>query len=84
MVEINKDVQFLNFLENGEFYVMYLDPAGVVQKLYATSCVDLIDFMREHIQYESGDGVNITICTKEMSNAVICNHDGQIFVIKDS
>ena len=57
---------------------MYLDPRDVIERLYVTCCDDIISFMKERVDYEHGEGVDIAICTKEIANAVICNHDGQI------
>ncbi|MBQ5851726.1 MAG: hypothetical protein IIW54_13080 [Lachnospiraceae bacterium] len=82
-LEVNEEVYSLEFFQqNDEFYVMYLDPRGVIEKLYVTRCDDIISFMRERVDYEQGEGVDIAICTKEIANAVICNHDGQIFMLK--
>lgn len=61
---------------------MYLDPRGVVKKLYISCCADMIDFMKERIDYAHGDGIDIAICPKDVCNAVVCNHDGQIFILK--
>ena len=83
-LEVNDKVYVSNFFkQNKEFYVMYLDPIGVIKRLYITNCDDIISFMKERINYEYGDGIDIAICTKEINNAVICNHDGQIFMLKD-
>lgn len=62
---------------------MYLDPGGVIKRLYITGRDEIIGFMRTHIDYEHGEGVDIAICTKEISNAVICNHDGQVFLLEE-
>lgn len=61
---------------------MYLDPKGVVERLYFTHRDDIVSFMKERVSYEYGAGVDIAICTKDITNAVICNHDGQVFVLK--
>lgn len=83
-VEVNEKVYALKFFEkNKEFYVMYLDPMGVINRLYDVCCDDIVEFMKEHIDYEFMEGIDIAICTKEVDNAVICNHDGQIFLIKE-
>lgn len=55
---------------------------GVINKLYITCCNDIIQFMKERINYEHGDGVDIAICTKNINNALICNHDGQVFQLR--
>ncbi len=82
-IKVNEKVYSLEFFEkNNEFYVMYLDPRGVIKKLYSTCRDDIVGFMKDRINYEYGEGVDIAICTKEISNAVICNHDGQIFILK--
>lgn len=83
-IEINENVYLLkHFWQNDEFYVMYLDPGGLIYKLYITCCDDILSFMKKRINYKYGEGVDITICTKEMNNAVICNHDGQVFILKN-
>lgn len=82
-IEVDERVYSLEFFQQyEEFYVMYLDPQGLVEKLYNTYRRDIIDFMKERISYEYGEGVDIAICTKQIDNAVICNHDGQIFILK--
>lgn len=70
------------FRQRDEFYVMYLDPRGVIKKLYRTCGEDIVGFMKEYIDGERGDGVDIVICTDDICNAVVCNHDGQIFVLE--
>ena len=83
-IEVNEKVYSLKLLqENEEFYVLYLDPVGVIKKLYITCYDDIICFMKERINYEHGDGVDIAICTKKINNALICNHDGQVFLLKE-
>ena len=84
-LEVNEKVYSLKFFhQNDEFYVMYLDPRGVVERLYVTRCDDIVSFMKERVNYEYGEGIDIAICTKEIDDAVICNHDGQIFRLKVS
>ena len=83
LLEVNKKVySFKFFQQDVEFYVMYLDPRGVIERLYVTRCDDIVSFMKERVNYEYGEGVDIAICTKKIDNAVICNHDGQIFMLK--
>lgn len=83
-IEINERVYSSNFFHfYDEFYVIYLDPNGLINHLYITCCQDIIKFMKAHINFEHGDGVDLAVCTKEICNAVICNHDGQIFVLKE-
>ncbi|MBQ5560608.1 MAG: hypothetical protein IIT46_12685 [Lachnospiraceae bacterium] len=82
-VEVDERVYLLDFfLENEDFYVIYLDPGGVVERLYKTCREDIINFMKEHINFKYGEGVDIAICTRMIDNAVVCNHDGQIFILK--
>lgn len=82
-IEVDERVYSLEFFQQyEEFYVMYLDPQGFVKKLYNTCRKDIIDFMKKRISYEYGEGVDIAICSKHFDNAVICNHDGQIFILK--
>lgn len=82
-IEVNEQVYSLEFFQrNDEFYVMYLDPQEVIKKLYITCRNDIVHFMKTHINYKYGDGIDIVICTKEINNAVVCNHDGQIFILK--
>lgn len=71
------------FTNNQEFYVLFLDPRGIIERLYITSCSDIMHFMKEHINIEYGEGVDIAICTKKIDNALICNHDGQIFLLNE-
>lgn len=82
-LEVNENVYSLEFFqENEEFYVMYLAPGGVIERLYVTNCDDIVAFMRERVDYEHGEGIDLAVCTKEIANVVICNHDGQIFMLK--
>lgn len=82
-IEINETIYSSDFFkDNDEFYVLYLDPRGVIKRLYNTCRNEIVGFMKDHIDYEEGEGIDIAICTKEFNNAVICNHDGQIFILK--
>lgn len=83
-LEVNEDIYSSDFFkENDEFYVLYLDPAGKMKKLYITKSDDIFNFMKERINYNYGEGADIAICTKSIDNAIICNHDGQIFLLSD-
>ena len=82
-LEVNKRFTLLNFFnKTSSFYVMYLDPRGVIERLYVTRCDDIVSFMKERVNYEYGEGVDIAYLHKKIDNAVICNHDGQIFMLK--
>ncbi len=81
-IEVNEDIYNCNFLKkHKEFYVLYLDPAGIVKRLFLTQCTEIIIFMKERINYAHCEGVDIAICTTQFDNAVICNHDGQVFLL---
>ena len=81
-IEVNEKIYSSEFFrQNDEFYVMYLDPRGVIERLYVTHSDDIVGFMKERVSYECGDGVDIAVCTKDITNVVICNHNGQIFVL---
>ena len=83
-IEVNEKIYSSNFFQQyDEFYVMYLDPQGLVERLWVTGCQDIVSFMKDRVSYEYGDGVDMAICTKEINNAVICNHDGQVFMLKE-
>lgn len=80
--EVNEDIYNEDFFKRyEEFYVIYLDPVGIIKKLYISTCEEIIAFMKEHINYEHSEGVDIAICTKQIDNAVICSHDGQVFLL---
>lgn len=82
-IEVNEKIYSSRFFsQNDAFFVMYLDPRGVIQRLYFTPRADIIAFMKEHINYKHGDGIDIAICPKDIRNAVVCNHDGQIFYLQ--
>ena len=81
-IELNEDIyneDFFNIYE--EFYVMYLDPAEIIKRLYLSTCEEIVTFMKEYINCRYSEGVDIAICTKQINNAVICNHDGQVFLL---
>lgn len=81
-IEVNETIYDSDFFEkNSNVYVIYLDPCGKIIRLYSTSCEDIVDFMKEYVNYEHGEGVDIAICTMEIDNAVVCNHDGQIYLL---
>ncbi len=81
-IEVNEDIYNCNlFKRHQEFYVLYLDPAGIVKKLFLTQCTEIINFMKEHINYAHCEGIDIAICPAQFNNAVICNHDGQVFLL---
>ena len=81
-IELNEDIYnevFFNLFE--EFYVMYLDPAGIIKSLYISGREEIVAFTKERINYRHSEGIDIAICTKQINNAVICNHDGQVFLL---
>ena len=81
--EINEDVYSKGILiNNNEFYVMYIDPWGDIKRLFITARDQIMRFMKERINYEHGDGVDMVICNKDISNAIVCNHDGQVYELK--
>ena len=43
-----------------EFYVLYLDPAGIVKKLFLAQYTEIINFMKEHINYAHCEGMTTT------------------------
>lgn len=83
-IEVNETIYDLDFFEkHSSFYVMYLDPCGKIIRLYNTLREDIVHFMKERINYEYGEGADIAICTMQIDNAVICNHDGQVYLLSD-
>jgi len=69
-------------INNTLFYLLYEHPVlSYKNKLLTVSKKDLIDFLKCRINQEHKIGLDITICTLDFTSAIICNHDGDIFLI---
>lgn len=82
-IELNEDIYnedfFLKCMKH--FMLCILTLAGVIKRLYISKREEILTFMKERINYRHSEGVDIAICTIRIDNAVICNHDGQVFLL---
>lgn len=68
--------------KNEDFYILYIHPIHeYMNKLFETKVDVLIEFMKKYINYERGDGIDIVIATKDFNELIVCNHDGEIFLL---
>lgn len=64
----------------GEHYVLYQHP--VVRRfdqLSLASMPEIEHFLRTWMDPERMRGLDMTICPKDLSSALMCNHDGDLF-----
>jgi hypothetical protein len=81
-VELNSFVD--KFIRNDDdYWVWYEHPVHAKKnRLFSVSGKQLRGFLKEEIHPERQEGLDITIMSHNETCLAICNHDGQVFVIK--
>jgi len=68
-----------------EFYIFYEHPVHEFKnKLFKASSNEVIEFIKEAILPEEGMGLDMTIYSLDMKTIIAFNHDGDIFLVRDS
>lgn len=68
-----------------EFYVFYEHPVHEFKnKLFKASRNEVTGFIKEEILPEEGMGLDMTIYSLDMKTIIAFNHDGDIFLVRDS
>lgn len=68
-----------------EFYIFYEHPVHEFKnKLFKASGNEVSEFIKEEILPEQGLGLDMTIYSLDMKTIVAFNHDGDIFLVRDS
>jgi hypothetical protein len=70
------------FSEEG-YYLFYKHPIHDYQdKLFLTNKTDVIAFLKDRINPDREEGLDVIVATEDYSKIIVCNHDGQIFLVK--
>lgn len=66
-----------------KYYLFYKHPIHDYQdKLFLTNKTDLIAFLKDRINPDREEGLDVIVASKDYSKIIVCNHDGQIFFVK--
>lgn len=64
------------------FYLFYNHPVhDYLNKLFLTNKDQLLSFMKERINFEREEGIDIIVMPNDFSKRIICNHDGEIYLV---
>lgn len=75
--EVYESDTVLNF---EKYYLLYKHPIhDYLDKLFEVNRDELIFFMKERIIPDRGEGLDIIVCSKDFSELIVCNHDGEIY-----
>lgn len=65
-----------------EFYIFYEHPVhNFKNKLFRTNKRECIEWIEEYIRPYEGTGIDVTISSLDMKCMIMCNHDGDIFLV---
>ncbi|NPC94280.1 hypothetical protein HOO54_19175 [Bacillus sp. WMMC1349] len=83
-VKLDKKIYSSGVLEKYEdFYLYYTHPIhDYLDKLFFTSYDDLIKFLKDRIDPDRGEGLDLIISSKDYETIIVCNHDGEIYQVK--
>ena len=73
-------LSYLSYFNN--CYVLYLDPKGIIIRLYKVEYKELSSFLKNNSSPIYGYGIDIAVCPLSIDNAVIFNHDGEAFLLR--
>lgn len=80
---IDNEIYATNALTAKEYYLLYEHPIhDYLCKLFVTQNIELIKFMQERIDVETGDGLDIIISSTDYKKILVVNHDGEIYLVK--
>jgi|GEM_PF-2619701 len=82
-IRIDEGVYELDiFVKYEEFYLLYKHPVHEkMDKLFYVSRDELVQFMKDRIDTKRSEGIDIIICSKDFSKLIVCNHDGEIYIV---
>ena len=79
----NKIYESEILIENDHFYLFYCHPVHEYKnKLYLTTQNELIDFLKIRINPDHGNGLDLIIASTDMCHLIVCNHDGEIYIVR--
>ncbi|WP_438447654.1 hypothetical protein [Gorillibacterium sp. sgz5001074] len=83
-VQVNNQVYNTDaFSSQKGYYLFYKHPIHNYQdKLFLTNKSDVIAFLKDRIYPDREEGLDVIVATEDYSNIIVCNHDGQIFLVK--
>lgn len=59
------------FLEDNLYYILYLDPIGIVDRLTSCTGKEVILFLSDRIDFECSDGIDIAVYNRETKNVIV-------------
>lgn len=82
--KLNNEIFDLGLLDEGSyFYLLYKHPVhDFKDKLFKANGKEIARFLRENMDPDKMEGLDLIISSVDMSCIVICNHDGEIFLAK--
>ena len=81
-IRIDNEVYKLGFFKVVKyFYLFYKHPVhDYLDKLFISAQEELLSFLKNHIDPEKGEGVDVIIASSDLSHIIVCNHDGEIYL----
>ena len=81
--KINQKNETLNYLSDFQYYyLLYKHPIhDYKDKLFFVTKEDLIVFIKKKINPDLGEGLDIIIAPENFSKLVVCNHDGDMYLV---
>lgn len=52
-----------------------------LDRLFVVSRENLIPLLQEKINTKKGEGIDIIISKKDLTKSIMCNHDGEVFLL---
>jgi hypothetical protein len=70
------------FANNSAFYMLYEHPVHWNRnRLFYVEKMDLLHFLDAKIYPERMEGLDVTIVTTDLQGFLICNHDGEMYLL---
>ena len=73
------------FVGNDTFYLLYEHP--VLQdrkKFFLVEKDELLFFLKDKINPDRMEGLDVTVATPDLRMFLICNHDGEMYLLRTS
>lgn len=64
------------------YYLLYNHPIhDYMRRVYLVDKLELVEYLKDNINYRTGDGKNVIISDFDFLTVMIFNHDGECFVV---
>ena len=72
---------FETTIKNDEYYyLIYLDPKGIINRYFICEGSELIDFIQDRIDSYYGNGIDMLIVNLDFIEILMTTHDGDIYL----